>query len=54
MKEIGGYFEWEDSYGQEYHPNLIPLNTGRNAPKIFRCTRRSLFENRFRDATISG
>jgi len=31
MKEIGGYFEFEDIYKEEYHKNLIRLNTARNA-----------------------
>ena len=30
-KAIGGYFELELSKGNEYHPNAIALNTGRNA-----------------------
>lgn len=31
MKEIGGYFGLEIFSGEEYHKNLIALNTGRNA-----------------------
>ena len=31
MKEIGGYFGLETFHGEEYHKNLIALNTGRNA-----------------------
>ena len=31
MREIGGYFELEELKGSEYYPDLIPLNTGRNA-----------------------
>lgn len=31
MKEIGGYFELEQLISNEYHKNLVPLNTGRNA-----------------------
>lgn len=30
-REIGGYFELELARNQEYHPNAIKLNTGRNA-----------------------
>ncbi len=33
MKEIGGYFEWEDPGGQAYHEGLVALNTSRNALK---------------------
>lgn len=31
MKEIGGYLELEEFRHQEYYPNLIALNTARNA-----------------------
>ena len=31
MKEIGGYFELELNKGEEYYPNSIKLNSGRNA-----------------------
>lgn len=31
MKEIGGYFGLERISGEEYYPDAIPLNTGRNA-----------------------
>lgn len=31
MKEIGGYFGMETCSGSEYYPELIPLNSGRNA-----------------------
>lgn len=31
MNPIGGYFELELLYGEEYHKNAIRLNTGRNA-----------------------
>jgi hypothetical protein len=31
LKPIGGYLELELSTGNEYYPNLIQLNTGRNA-----------------------
>jgi len=31
MKEIGGHFELELSYGEEYHKSALRLNTGRNA-----------------------
>lgn len=31
MKEIGGYFELEKLISNEYHKNLIALNSGRNA-----------------------
>ena len=31
MKEIGGYFELEHLISNEYHKNLIALNSGRNA-----------------------
>lgn len=31
MKEIGGYFELELLFGEEYHKNAIRLNSGRNA-----------------------
>lgn len=31
MKEIGGYFGLEELVNNEYHKNLISLNTGRNA-----------------------
>ncbi len=32
MKEIGGYFEFDDSFrGNVYHKNAIPLNLARNA-----------------------
>jgi hypothetical protein len=31
MKEIGGYFGLESYASNEYHKNLIPLNSGRNA-----------------------
>ncbi len=31
MREIGGYFELENSSGQEYHIDAIALNCGRNA-----------------------
>lgn len=31
MKEIGGYFELEELISEEYYPNLIGLNNGRNA-----------------------
>lgn len=31
MTEIGGYFGLEEFHGQEFHPGLIALNTGRNA-----------------------
>ena len=31
MNDIGGYFELELNRGTEYYPNLISLNTGRNA-----------------------
>ncbi len=30
MKEIGGYIEFEHSNGDEYYPDLIALNCGRN------------------------
>ena len=30
-KEIGGYFEFEQFYGQEYHSRGLSLNCGRNA-----------------------
>lgn len=30
-KEFGGYMSWEVASGNEYHSNLIPLNSGRNA-----------------------
>lgn len=30
-KEIGGYFEIENLKGKEYYPNLLALNTARNA-----------------------
>ena len=29
--EIGGYFGLEASVGREYYPNLIALNSARNA-----------------------
>lgn len=31
MKEIGGYFEFEKLISNEYHKNLLALNSGRNA-----------------------
>ncbi len=31
MKEIGGYLGLDEPMGKEYYPNLIPLNTARNA-----------------------
>lgn len=31
MKAIGGYFELELPYSEEYHKNALRLNTGRNA-----------------------
>lgn len=31
MKEIGGYFELENLAGQEFYPDLIALNSARNA-----------------------
>ena len=31
MREIGGYFGFEQSHGKEFYPNLLALNTGRNA-----------------------
>jgi len=31
MNAIGGYFELELPYGEEYHKNAIRLNTCRNA-----------------------
>ena len=31
MKEIGGYFELENLISNEYHKNLLALNSGRNA-----------------------
>ncbi len=31
MKEIGGYLELEENNNSEYYPELIALNTGRNA-----------------------
>lgn len=31
MKEIGGYFQFENLIKNEYYKELIPLNTGRNA-----------------------
>ena len=31
MREIGGYFGCEFAPGSEYYPELIPLNSGRNA-----------------------
>lgn len=31
MKEIGGYFEFEQLIDNEYYKNLLKLNTGRNA-----------------------
>lgn len=31
MKEIGGYFELESFTGREYHHELLPLNSARNA-----------------------
>lgn len=31
MKEIGGYLGLDEPMGKEYHLNLIPLNTARNA-----------------------
>ena len=31
MKEIGGYFEFERLTGREYYPELLALNTARNA-----------------------
>lgn len=31
MKEIGGYFELETFYGQEYYPHLLKFNLGRTA-----------------------
>lgn len=31
MKEIGGYLELEELSGEEYYPDLIKLNLGRNA-----------------------
>lgn len=31
MREIGGYFGLEQFAGREYHPNLIGVNSGRNA-----------------------
>lgn len=31
MKEIGGYFEFEQLVHHEYYPDLIPLNTASNA-----------------------
>ena len=40
MKEIGGYFEMEELMGQEYYPNLIPLNLGRTALKYLISNRR--------------
>lgn len=33
MKEIGGYFEMERYFGEEYHQDLVKLNSGRNALK---------------------
>lgn len=30
-KEIGGYFGLEESFGREYYPDLIGVNSGRNA-----------------------
>ena len=29
--EIGGYLELNDSSGSEFYPDLLALNTGRNA-----------------------
>jgi hypothetical protein len=34
MNSIGGYFELELRKGNEYHPNAIALNTGRNALEL--------------------
>ena len=31
MKEIGGYFGFEDLVHKEFHSGMIALNTGRNA-----------------------
>lgn len=31
MKEIGGYFALEEFHGNEYHENLVAVNSGRNA-----------------------
>lgn len=31
MKEIGGYFQMEQLSGNEYYPDLLPLNLGRTA-----------------------
>ena len=31
MKEIGGYFEFEQLVDNEYYKDLLKLNTGRNA-----------------------
>lgn len=30
MQEIGGYIEFENFRGKEYHENAIALNCGRN------------------------
>lgn len=30
MKEIGGYIELDEAYGEEYHNNAIALNSGRH------------------------
>ena len=31
MREIGGYFELEHLISNEYHKNLLTLNSGRNS-----------------------
>ncbi|MDD3219239.1 MAG: hypothetical protein PHC41_08890 [Lachnospiraceae bacterium] len=31
MREIGGYFEMENLKGEEYYPELLPMNLGRTA-----------------------
>ncbi len=34
MKSLGGFLELETNLGNHYHPNLLALNSGRNALKI--------------------
>jgi hypothetical protein len=40
MKEIGGYFELELRKGNQYHPDAIALNTGRNALELILITKK--------------
>lgn len=55
MREIGGYIEFDEYYGQEYHKNAIALNSGRHCLEyLIRGKKiRKLFVPNFLCATIT-